>query len=131
MSEKTHGGRKRVLYFTDAAPLMIHGKRALDKIRKNLSYFESVSDTVELYWKPYEYMEEKLSPVNETLYEELCDMEKEFQNAGWGHYVSQDDVVLPEDMDAYVGDPGAYAYHISQLRKPTFITDDWSFDEKE
>ena len=131
MPEESHEGKKRVLYFTDAAPLMIYGQKALDKIQRNLKYFKNVSERIELYWKPYDFMEEKLSPVNAELYEELCRLEEDYQTEGWGHFVSPEDAILLSEMDAYVGDPGAYAYHICQMRKPTLITDDWDFDEEE
>ena len=131
MPEETHEGKKRVLYFTDAAPLMIYGQKALDKIKRNLEYFKSVSERIELYWKPYDFMEEKLSPVNKALYDDLCRLEEEYRAEGWGHFISPTDEISLSDMDAYVGDPGAYAHHICQMRKPTLITDDWTFGEEE
>lgn len=123
MPEEAHVGRKRVFYFTDVAPLMIYGEKALDKIKRNLSYFKSVTDTVELFWKPYDFMEEKLKPVDEKLYDKFLSLTKEYATEGWGHFIKDADEALLKSMDAYVGDPGAFAHKICQMKKPTLITD--------
>ncbi len=123
MPEEAHGGRKKIFYFTDAAPLMIYGEKALDKIRRNLSYFEGEKERVELFWKPYEFMEEKLSAVDKPLYEKFVGLTEEYKTAGWGHFVEAADEKMLLDMDAYVGDPGAFAHKICQMKKPTLITD--------
>ena len=81
MPEEKHEGRKQVFYYTDAAPLIIYGEKALDKIKRNLAYFKSVSDSIELFWKPYDYMEEKLKPVDKDLYDKFLSLTEEYATA--------------------------------------------------
>ena len=115
---------KRVFYYTDVLPLLSRQEAAISKIKKNMEFFYSHRDEVELVWHPYEQMMTYLEMNDSPVREEFLELLQEFQSAGWGVL---DENENPKDVlqrcDAYYGDASDLAWYACESGSPALLID--------
>lgn len=123
MIYRADGSRKKIiLYGTNVATLMQHGRATIDKIRRSLKIFEESTEDVVLLWRPHPLFVQAVEKACPERIEEYQSMVQNYQNQAWGIYDNtQDSELAIHVCDAYYGDSDSLAHKCEVLKKPVMI----------
>jgi hypothetical protein len=99
---------KKIFYYTDFLPILFHGEKALEKLKRNLQIFRDAAEKVQLVWHPYSKNIEYLEKNNSPFTEEYSEIVNTFRSDSWGvldetaTYADAKEVLFT--CDAYYGD---------------------------
>lgn len=103
---KEDGKRKKaVLFANDCSVFLVHQEKAIDKLERVLSTFETARDEITLWWRPQSNMVERIKGLSPKLAERYRMVLDGYKRAGWGICDETDNVDRAvEQCDAYYGD---------------------------
>lgn len=114
--------KKVVLSANDTKLYAMYGDRALDKLEETLRTFESVRDSVALWWRPHPVMRKVLDQVSPELGERYQRILDDYKTAGWGICDETDNVDRAvEACCVYYGDMNAVLQPFQNTGKPILL----------
>ncbi len=120
--------KKRVFYNSDILPFLIHGKTAIDKLKRNLELFYEHREEVVLVWHIYYRMQEFLELNESPVTEEFKKIRDIYIREGWGELDETSDrgeeiFNVLKECDAYYGDTSHLISYAQEKGIPVMMQD--------
>lgn len=112
-------GKKVILYNTSIRDMLENDDGYLDKLRSTFDFFRNKTDIV-LWWRPHPLLKSSISIIKTEIYQDYCDLEKQYKQEAWGIYDDSFDVNRAITYsDAYYGDNSSLLWLYKKTGKIT------------
>ena len=114
--------KKKLLFVNTISSLYEHRSEFIRKLKDVLGIFYDIREKIELIWSPQQLLDECPVWLDEEIWDEYRKLVSDYKDAGWGKYVKESELTaVMDDVDAYYGDPGAFALECSERGRPVMI----------
>ena len=132
--KKLIADRKVILYNTSLGAMLKNPSKLCEKLKFVFEQFRKNQDYV-CWWRPHPLMKQSLKAMHPDFYEEYCQIEKEYIEAGWGIYDDTPDMDRAIFCgDCYYGDDSGVMWTYKATGKPiveqsmSYISEKQDFD---
>ena len=119
--KKLIADRKVILYNTSLGAMFNNPSNGCKKLKFVFEQLRKNQECV-LWWRPHPLMKQSLKAMHPDFYEEYCQIEKEYIEAGWGIYDDTPDLDRAIAIsDAYYGDGSSVVQLCQKVGMPIMI----------
>ncbi len=119
--EKILQGKKVVLFGTSLGAILQNTEHVCQKTREILAFFREHRE-IALWWRPHPLVRSTLKSMRGDVYEEYCQIEDEYKQAGWGIFDDSGDLDRAIAWsDAYYGNPSSVCTLFTAAEKPVVL----------